>query len=170
MATQSPLNNSLFPGFTPVMGAEEEISVPWFGAIQPAIPKEQAIGSTQFPASDQVVVEPEGVFVPGAIFGRGGSNLDYEIQSGVHGREVVVFARGQQNVGAPQRDSLELEERWLHSHRCTHGGQWVALAGDRLLASGTSAAEAYDLARSAGVTVPFIAYVDPDEPLPFAGW
>jgi hypothetical protein len=49
-------------------------------------------------------------------------------------------------------------------------GKWVALSGGSLLAAGSNAPEVYSKARALGVAVPFVAYIDPDDHLPFAGW
>ena len=39
------------------------------------------------------------------------------------------------------------EMRWLAEHRHEYGGQWVALDGDKLLASGPNAREVYEAVR-----------------------
>ncbi len=67
-------------------------------------------------------------------------------------------------------DGFAQSLRWLSSHRKRYAGKWVALAGDRLIASGSSALEVYQAARSAGVTIPFVEQVRPMEELPFGGW
>jgi hypothetical protein len=66
--------------------------------------------------------------------------------------------------------SQQSEQDWLVANRFMYVGQWVALSGDRLLATGSNASEVYAKARALGVAVPFVAYVDPDDHLPFAGW
>jgi len=66
--------------------------------------------------------------------------------------------------------SRESEQRWLVANRARHVGQWVALSGDRFLACGSNASEVYGKARALGVAVPFVAYLDADDHLPFAGW
>jgi hypothetical protein len=62
------------------------------------------------------------------------------------------------------------EQSWLAEHHLAYAGQWVALSGHRLLAAADTAIEVYRLARSKGVAVPFVAYVDAGDELPFAGW
>ena len=64
----------------------------------------------------------------------------------------------------------QTEQHWLLANRLLYIGQWVALSGDSLLASGPNAPEVYAKARARGVAVPFVAYIDPDDHLPFAGW
>jgi hypothetical protein len=59
---------------------------------------------------------------------------------------------------------------WLSRHREEYLGQWVALDGARLVASGSSAREVYLAARRAGVMVPFVDQVQPPDDLPFGGW
>ncbi len=67
--------------------------------------------------------------------------------------------------------TLKLERQWLAENRGKYLGQWVALAGDRLVASGLDGKEVYDKARALGVTVPFMAHPRPGDDLPFvAGW
>jgi hypothetical protein len=48
-------------------------------------------------------------------------------------------------------------------------GQWVALDGDRLIASGRTAKEVYSKAKAEGVQVPFVELVTEREPVPFSG-
>lgn len=62
------------------------------------------------------------------------------------------------------------EQRWLGEHREEYQGQWVALEGDRLLASGPDGRAVYEAARAAGVRAPLVTRVEPRDELPFAGW
>ena len=62
------------------------------------------------------------------------------------------------------------EMRWLIEHRDEYAGQWVALAGDRLIAHGSAAREVFAAARAAGVERPLVAQVEPKDALPFGGW
>jgi hypothetical protein len=48
--------------------------------------------------------------------------------------------------------------------------RWLALEGDRLLASGRDGRAVYEAAREAGVHAPFVTRVEPRDALPFAGW
>jgi hypothetical protein len=61
------------------------------------------------------------------------------------------------------------EMQWLGDHQHEHGGQWVALKGDRLIAHGASAKEVYAAADAAGVEVPLVTRVDDPNAPPFAG-
>ena len=59
--------------------------------------------------------------------------------------------------------------RWLDENRERYSGQWVALDGDRLIASGPTAREVYSKAKAEGVETPFVELVTEQEPSPFAG-
>ncbi len=67
-------------------------------------------------------------------------------------------------------DRWEREQRWLDEHRDEYQGQWVALEGDRLLASGPDGRAVYEAARAAGVRAPLVTRVERHDELPFAGW
>jgi hypothetical protein len=59
--------------------------------------------------------------------------------------------------------------RWLHENREKYSGQWVALDGDRLIASGPTAKEVYSKAKAEGVAIPFVELVTEQESVPFTG-
>ena len=59
--------------------------------------------------------------------------------------------------------------RWLHKNREKYTGQWVALDGDRLIASGATAKEVYSKAKAEGVEIPFVELVTVNESGPFTG-
>jgi hypothetical protein len=71
---------------------------------------------------------------------------------------------------APAFDTHERERAWIESHRDEYLNQWMALDGDRLLAHGPEARRIYLAAREAGVEVPFVERVKPNDGLPFGGW
>jgi hypothetical protein len=48
-------------------------------------------------------------------------------------------------------------------------GQWVALNGDRLMASEPTAKEVYSKAKAEGVQTPFVELVTGPEPVPSTG-
>lgn len=50
--------------------------------------------------------------------------------------------------------------RWLRENRQAYGGQWVALDGDHLIAHAATAAEVYAAAAEAGVSLPFVTYLE----------
>lgn len=59
--------------------------------------------------------------------------------------------------------------RWLQENREKYLGQWVALDGDRLVATGASAKEVYSKAKAEGVEIPFVELVTELESGPFTG-
>ena len=59
--------------------------------------------------------------------------------------------------------------RWLHENRDKYAGQWVALDGDCLIASGSTAKEVYSKAKAEGVEIPFVELVSGRESVPFIG-
>jgi|SRR5829696_1336850 len=59
--------------------------------------------------------------------------------------------------------------RWLHENREKYSGHWVALDGDRLIASGSTAKEVYSKAKAEAVAIPFVELVTKRESVPFTG-
>ena len=59
--------------------------------------------------------------------------------------------------------------RWLNENRQKYLGQWVALDGDRLIASGPTAQGVYAKSKAEGVKIPFVELVTEEEPAPFSG-
>ncbi len=58
----------------------------------------------------------------------------------------------------------EPSRRWMAAHRAEYAGQWVALDGDRLIATGATEAEVADAAEADGAYLPLIGYIPhPDE-------
>lgn len=64
-----------------------------------------------------------------------------------------------------RREAKEAE--WLVANREAYMGQWVALDGDQLLASGSSAREVFAAVAGYAPT-PLVTKIRPDSP--FAGW
>jgi hypothetical protein len=59
---------------------------------------------------------------------------------------------------------------WLAEHARDYAGKWVALDGDRLIASGDEAKAVYALAKADGAVLPLVTLVeDPDAP-PYVGF
>ena len=64
-----------------------------------------------------------------------------------------------------------LRMEWLKSHREEHGGQYVALDGDQLLAVGPNYRIAREKALAAGKPNAFVTYLSkPDEVAEMGGW
>jgi len=73
----------------------------------------------------------------------------------------------------PRKDPsrFETELRWIAEHQEEYAGKWVALDGDVLLASGSSAREVYEVVdRLTGATIPLVVQIQPKNSLPFGGW
>ncbi len=67
--------------------------------------------------------------------------------------------------------SFDEERKWISQHRAQYRGQFVALAGDQLLAHGTDEGEVIDQARRAGVQAPFVTYIETEaEERYLSGW
>ena len=65
----------------------------------------------------------------------------------------------------------QLRMEWLKSHREEHGGQYVALDGDKLLAVGSNYRIAREKALAAGKPNAFVTYLSkPDEVAEMGGW
>jgi len=62
------------------------------------------------------------------------------------------------------------ELHWLDDHRKEYAGQWVALDGYRLIASGPNPKEVFAAARKSGVPHPLFHWVEPPDAPPFGGW
>lgn len=63
-----------------------------------------------------------------------------------------------------------LEHQWLAEHSDEYVGQWVALEGCRLISSGTEARQVFAQVKEAGVSSPFVIYIEGPGDLPFGGW
>lgn len=73
------------------------------------------------------------------------------------------------NNGNEQARQRRME--WLKSHREEHGGQYVALDGDQLLAVGSNYRIAREKALPAGKPNAFVTYLSkPDEIAEMGGW
>jgi len=74
---------------------------------------------------------------------------------------------GNDSLAQSNRSAKSL--RWLNENRDKYSGQWVALDGDRLIASGSTAKEVYSKAKDEGVEIPFVEQVTEEESGPFTG-
>jgi len=60
---------------------------------------------------------------------------------------------------------------WIKENRARYADQWVVVDGDRLIAANVDGHQAFIGAQAAGIDVPFLVHVLPEDPLPFvAGW
>lgn len=62
------------------------------------------------------------------------------------------------------------EAQWLKAHRDEYAGQWVALEGERLIASGDDLKQVANAAQQLGAPDALMMRVEPNESLPFAGF
>ena len=85
-------------------------------------------------------------------------------------RDLAAAPWMHRDSASEDRDYADAERRWLAQHQGEFKGRCVALRGSRLLASGPSAIGVYRSARGLGEGVPYVAYVEEGEALPFAGW
>ena len=62
------------------------------------------------------------------------------------------------------------EAEWLRKHHDEYAGQWVALDGENLIASGNDLKQVATTARRSGVPHALMIRVDASDALPFAGF
>lgn len=84
----------------------------------------------------------------------------------------ALLERARQKQQARQSSERNREEiAWLREHKRALPGQWVALIGLRLIATGTSAREVYAQIDGAHLeSTPLVTQIESGEELPFAGW
>ncbi|MBI3423078.1 MAG: hypothetical protein HY011_09075 [Acidobacteria bacterium] len=63
-------------------------------------------------------------------------------------------------------DEYRRAKAWIAAHRAEYLGQWVVLAGDRLISHGFDGHQVCDEARTAGIKVPFLVWLH-EEPAAF---
>ena len=70
----------------------------------------------------------------------------------------------------PSRDRRR-EMNWIKENRSGYSDQWIVVEGDRLIAANEDGHKAFAAAKAAGIDVPFLVHVLPEDPLPFVpGW
>ncbi|HWX43000.1 MAG TPA: DUF5678 domain-containing protein [Blastocatellia bacterium] len=62
------------------------------------------------------------------------------------------------------------EMEWIKQNRESYRGQFVALWEGQLVASGTKEREVWQAAKAAGVSAPFLAYIETKTEETFGGW
>ena len=133
--------------------------------------EDQTFGINAIPRIDQIRITGQGAIVSTAMFGPN-ARLKFRIESGSNGPQVVIFAERTTKTEGDVRRSFDrtLERDWISKNKRAFAGLWVALKGDRLLASGPSAVDVYRAARADSDASPYVAYLDAKEPPIFAGW
>jgi uncharacterized protein DUF5678 len=82
-------------------------------------------------------------------------------------KKRATNGEGQSSQAHANRSAKSL--RWLYENQEKYSGQWVALHGDRLIASGRTAEEVYSKAKVEGFEIPFVELVTDPEPVPSTG-
>ena len=60
------------------------------------------------------------------------------------------------------------EMEWLKENRAKYADLWVVVEGDRLIAADVDGHKAFAAAKAAGIEVPLLIHMLPEDPLPFA--
>lgn len=100
--------------------------------------------------------------LPGELRLRLRSRLDDELRAEV----VPPLAPSLAPIVPPEEFATKWEQnrRWLEQHQAQYAGQWVALDGDRLMASGYSAQQVYATLKTAGISGSMVLRVEhPDD-------
>ncbi|MGH9841919.1 MAG: DUF5678 domain-containing protein [Blastocatellia bacterium] len=89
-------------------------------------------------------------------------------QQSTNGAEPARRAASDSAASLGTRLNLDSEApmRWLRENRAAYGGQWIALDADRLIAHSEVAADVYAAAAEAGVSIPFVTFIEPADALP----
>ena len=100
--------------------------------------------------------------LPSELRQRLRSRLDNELQA----ETVPPSAPSLVPIVPPEEFASKWEQnrRWLEQHQTQFAGQWVALDGERLIASGHSAQEVYATLKNAGICGSMVLRVEhPDD-------
>ena len=90
--------------------------------------------------------------------------LNPEEQNGASAQPARILARD-----LPIKDRAR-EVEWLKEHRDEYAGQWIALDGENLIASGDDLKQVVGTARRLGVPDALMIRVEPTDALPFSGF
>lgn len=93
-----------------------------------------------------------------------------QVRLTVNDQSLAIPAMASQHQEAAF-DPLRREElQWLATQAALYAGQWVAISGSQLVASGADLASVQQAAKSAGVQRPLLTHVPPANEEPFGGW
>jgi hypothetical protein len=89
-------------------------------------------------------------------------------------QQVLRFADGLHCQAAvrivPSRERTK-EMKWIGENRSTYANQWVVVEGDRSIAADADGHKVFAAAKAAGIDIPSLVPVLPEDPLPFVpGW
>jgi hypothetical protein len=88
-------------------------------------------------------------------------------------RYVRSLAEAAREAGQRHRaeERTRAARRWISEHRAQYAGQWVALDGDRLVASGEDGREVVARVRREGIEGPFLTRIEAgEEQAVWGGW
>lgn len=96
--------------------------------------------------------------LPGELRLRLRSRLDDELRAEAAQSPAPSIAP----IVPPEEFATKWEQnrRWLEQHQAQYAGQWVALDGDRLIASGSSARDVYAALKAAGISGSLVLRVE----------
>jgi hypothetical protein len=84
--------------------------------------------------------------------------------------QVLQFADGLRQAPTfrtvPSRDRRR-EMEWFNDNRAKYANQWVVVDGEHLISADLDGHKAFAAAKAAGIDVPFLVHVLPEDPLPF---
>src|SRR5260221_12798782 len=88
--------------------------------------------------------------------------------------QVLRFADGLRRDPAIRKvrsRDRQSEMNWIKENRAKYEGHWVVVEGNRLISADLDGHKAFAAAKAAGIDVPFLVHVLPEESLPFVpGW
>ena len=91
--------------------------------------------------------------------------LTIESQDSLNGKTETESDAFRVEKADRQDDAAAFE--WINAHASEYHGQWLALAGDRLLAHGANLIEVAAAARAQGVPFPLLHLVEPPREHPY---
>lgn len=90
-------------------------------------------------------------------------------------KELIDFLIAQPEAGAENGNQTEprdfsREMEWIKQNRPSYRGQFVALKEGQLIAHGSKERDVWQAAVGAGVSLPFLAYIETEAEETFGGW
>ena len=83
---------------------------------------------------------------------------------------VAQTEAGAENGKQSEPRDFSRELAWIKQNRESYRGQFVALKEEQLIASGAKERDVWQSAARAGVSVPFLAYIETEAEETFGGW